>query len=338
MTSTKTLLARGLASGLVLALSACGQDSQAAAGNDSSSGAPAKAAPAAAGEAVTPVTPTPELELAAAQPAETAAPAATEAAPAAEAPAAGDAAGAAADAPAADAPAPGGKSTVQLTDETQRRSYVLGAQTGNELQQRLKQLGFEIDLQIFLAAMADVVNQRELAMTDEELMQEIQGLQEQFRAQQMERVQEQKAAAETNAKVEQEFLKENATKEGVKTTESGLQYKVVQEGEGPKPKATDTVKVDYRGTLIDGTVFDESDEPITFQLNGVIQGWTEGVQLMSKGAKYQFFIPSKLAYGERGRPGIEPNAMLTFDIELVDIIPAEAGAEAPQEGETVTIQ
>jgi FKBP-type peptidyl-prolyl cis-trans isomerase len=122
-----------------------------------------------------------------------------------------------------------------------------------------------------------------------------------------------------------EFLKENAKKEGVKTTASGLQYKVIKEGEGKSPKATDTVRVHYRGTLLNGTEFDSSikrGEPAEFPLNRVIKGWTEGVQLMKEGAKYQFFIPANLAYGERGTPGgpIGPNETLIFEIELLKVL------------------
>ena len=121
-----------------------------------------------------------------------------------------------------------------------------------------------------------------------------------------------------------DFLKENAKKEGVKTTPSGLQYKVLKEGEGKSPKATDNVRVHYRGTLLNGTEFDSSikrGEPAEFPLNHVIKGWTEGVQLMKEGAKYQFTIPSKLAYGERGTPGgpIPGNATLIFEVELLKV-------------------
>ena len=130
--------------------------------------------------------------------------------------------------------------------------------------------------------------------------------------------------AETELETGEAFLKENAKKEGVKTTASGLQYKVLKEGEGKSPKATDTVKVHYKGTLIDGKEFDSSykrGEPIEFPLNRVIPGWTEGVQLMKEGAKYQFTIPSKIGYGERGTPGgpIPPNATLIFEVELIQV-------------------
>ena len=121
----------------------------------------------------------------------------------------------------------------------------------------------------------------------------------------------------------QAYLLENAKKEGVHTTASGLQYKVLTEGTGKSPKATDTVLVHYRGTTIDGKEFDSSykrNEPIEFPLNGVIAGWTEGVQLMKEGAKYQFVIPSNLAYGRRGAPGaIGPDETLIFDVELLKV-------------------
>lgn len=121
----------------------------------------------------------------------------------------------------------------------------------------------------------------------------------------------------------EKFLNENASKEGVVTTASGLQYKVITPGTGKSPKATDTVLVHYAGTLINGTEFDSSykrKEPIEFPLNRVIAGWTEGVQLMSEGAKFRFFIPSKLAYGARGAGGvIGPNQALIFDVELLEV-------------------
>jgi FKBP-type peptidyl-prolyl cis-trans isomerase FklB len=119
------------------------------------------------------------------------------------------------------------------------------------------------------------------------------------------------------------FLAENKKKEGVKTTPSGLQYKVIKPGKGKKPKSSDTVTVNYRGTLIDGTEFDSSykrGQPATFQVSGVIPGWTEALQLMEEGAKWQLFIPSNLAYGERGAGGvIGPNATLIFEVELISI-------------------
>ncbi len=130
--------------------------------------------------------------------------------------------------------------------------------------------------------------------------------------------------ADPNSEKGEAFLAENAKKEGVKTTASGLQYKILKEGTGKTPQATDTVEVHYKGTLLDGTEFDSSykrKETATFPLNRVIPGWTEGVQLMKVGAKYQFTIPSKLAYGERGTPGgpIPANSTLIFEVELVSV-------------------
>ena len=132
----------------------------------------------------------------------------------------------------------------------------------------------------------------------------------------------------------QEFLAQNQQKEGVQVTESGLQYQVLEEGEGEQPTAGDQVRVHYRGRLIDGTVFDSSYErgqPAEFPLGGVIPGWTEGLQLMKEGAKYRFYIPADLAYGAQGRPPvIPPNATLIFDVELLDVLDDAAGATGAQ--------
>ena len=139
-----------------------------------------------------------------------------------------------------------------------------------------------------------------------------------------------KEAGAKNQAEGEKFLAENKKKEGVKTTVSGLQYKVLKEGAGPSPKETDTVVTNYRGTLIDGTEFDSSykrNEPATFQVNRVIKGWLEPLQLMKPGAKYQLVIPSSLAYGERGAGQlIGPNATLIFEVELLSIKPPEPAA------------
>jgi len=141
---------------------------------------------------------------------------------------------------------------------------------------------------------------------------------------------EQNAAQDKNASEGTKFLEENKKKEGVKTTASGLQYKAIKDGTGAQPKATDTVTVNYRGTLINGTEFDSSykrGEPASFPLNGVIKGWTEGLQLMKVGSKYQFFVPPNLAYGERTvGPYIAPNSTLIFEVELLDAKPAPTPA------------
>ncbi|MGP1529445.1 MAG: FKBP-type peptidyl-prolyl cis-trans isomerase [Treponema sp.] len=136
-----------------------------------------------------------------------------------------------------------------------------------------------------------------------------------------------KQEAEANAKAEAAFLEKNDKLSNVTTTESGLQYEVVTEGTGPKPSLDDTVKVHYKGTLLDGTEFDSSykrEKPVEFPLKAVIPGWREGLQLMNAGAKYKFYIPSKIAYGEQGVPQvIPPNSLLTFEVELLEIMPAE---------------
>src|SRR5216117_2322299 len=150
--------------------------------------------------------------------------------------------------------------------------------------------------------------------------------------------QKQKAAGEKNASEGTKFLDENKKKEGVKTTASGLQYKVVKDGSGAQPKPTDTVTVNYRGTLINGTEFDSSykrGQPATFPVNGVIKGWTEALQLMKVGSKYQLFIPSNLDYGERAvSPDLGANSTLIFEVELMDAkpapTPAAPGAAAPK--------
>src|SRR5438270_10025397 len=144
--------------------------------------------------------------------------------------------------------------------------------------------------------------------------------------------QKQTEAGKKNAADAEKFLADNKKKEGVKTTESGLQYKVLKEGNGAQPKSSDTVTVNYRGTLTDGTEFDSSykrGQPATFPVSGVIKGWTEALQMMKAGSKYQLFIPASLAYGEQGRPGIPPNATLIFEVELMDVKSPQSASSPP---------
>jgi FKBP-type peptidyl-prolyl cis-trans isomerase FklB len=209
------------------------------------------------------------------------------------------------------------QTTMELKDLKQKASYAIGT----DIAANLKRQGLDIDAKALAAGLTDGFEGK-MKLTDTELKQVL----NEFRAQMMAaRDTKSKADGEKNLKDGTAYLVANARKEGVRTTATGLQYKVLKSGasNGKSPKATDTVKVHYHGTLIDGTVFDSSverGEPISFPLNGVIAGWTEGVQLMKEGDKFQFTIPSKLAYGEQGAGGkIGPNATLIFDVELIAI-------------------
>lgn len=187
----------------------------------------------------------------------------------------------------------------------ERVSYAYGLMIARQLTEE----GVEIDFEQFKAGFQGVLKGAESLLSEDEIS-------EAFRENRS-LLEEKKQAAVVAA------LEENAKKEGVTVTDSGLQYEILKEGDGEKPGPTDKVKVHYHGTLIDGTVFDSSvdrGEPISFPLNGVIKGWTEGVQLMPVGSKFRFLIPADLAYGERGSPPvIGPNQPLFFEVELLDI-------------------
>lgn len=227
--------------------------------------------------------------------------------------------------------APAAAETQTWANEDQQTAYALGASFAENLAgsfEQLKELGIEIDNTIVLKAIGDHLNGNG-KMSAEEMTSTLQAFD-----QRINKLAQEKQAAETAAaKAEGEnFLAENAKKDGVKVTDSGLQYKVITEGTGAKPAATDTVEVHYRGTLIDGTEFDSSykrGETIQFPLNGVIKGWTEGLQLMTVGSKYELYIPSELGYGERGAgQSIPGNAALVFEVELVSIPSQEAEQDA----------
>lgn len=202
-----------------------------------------------------------------------------------------------------------------LKDTKQRASYSIGADIGNNF----KRQGIEIEPKALAAGLADAYAGK-LALTEAEIKDTLNT----FRQEMMTKMEaKNKVDAEKNVKEGEAFLAANAKKPGVKVLPSGLQYKVIKSGTGKSPKATDTVKVNYHGTLIDGTVFDSSvdrGEPATFPVNQVIPGWTEALQLMKEGDKWQLVIPAKLGYGERAAgPKIGPNSTLIFDVELLSI-------------------
>jgi FKBP-type peptidyl-prolyl cis-trans isomerase len=203
-----------------------------------------------------------------------------------------------------------------LKSPKEKLSYTLGQNIGKTF----KAQGIEIDLDVFLRGIKDASGTEPGLLTEEEMRAVLMSLQQELSTRQAEKA---KVLSEKNKKEGEAFLEANKTKEGVKTTESGLQYKILKAGDGKTPKAEDSVTVHYRGTLIDGTEFDSSikrGQPAKFQVGGVIKGWTEALQLMPAGSKWQIFVPSALAYAERGAgPLIGPNAVLIFEVELVSI-------------------
>ena len=205
--------------------------------------------------------------------------------------------------------------TAELETQEQKLGYIIGMDIGNSL----KQQGADIDLPALFEAIETIYSGGEPALSAEEAA----SIRDAFIAERRATVEaEREELAAENAAEGEAFLRENRTKEGVMVTESGLQYQVLEQGEGPKPAASDRVRVHYRGTLLDGQEFDSSytrGEPATFVLNQVIPGWTEGLQLMPVGSKYKFYIPSDLAYGPQGGRSIEPNSTLIFEVELLGI-------------------
>jgi len=177
----------------------------------------------------------------------------------------------------------------------------------------------EVDPDVLLRGMKDAMSGGKTALTDDEAKAVMTNLQASLRKQQAEKAQ---IAAETNKKAGDAFLAENKTKEGVVTLPSGLQYKILTQGTGPKPAATDTVVCNYKGTLLDNTEFDSSysrNQPLTIPVGGVIKGWTEVLQMMPVGSKWQLFIPADLAYGPQAKGPIGPNSTLIFEVELLSI-------------------
>jgi len=210
-----------------------------------------------------------------------------------------------------------GEEKQTLTTQKEKLSYAIGIDMGTSL----KKNDIDVNPDVLFKGIKDALSGGTRLMTEQELKDTIQTAQKELAAKQQERT---KALAEKNKKDGEAFLAANKKKAGVKVLPSGLQYKVITEGNGKMPKATDTVTVNYKGMLTDGTEFDSSykrNEPATFPVSGVIKGWTEALQLMKEGSKWQLVIPADLAYGERGTMGgpIGPNAVLIFEVELLSI-------------------
>jgi FKBP-type peptidyl-prolyl cis-trans isomerase FklB len=231
--------------------------------------------------------------------------------------------------------------TLELKTDKDKVSYAIGMNIGQNLQKQTE----EFDPAIVQRGIRDALAGGKMLMTDEEAKAALTALQVVMRKKQdeMRKQQEEamKQAAETNKKEGEAFLVDNKTKDGVVTLASGLQYKILTAGTGPKPTATDTVVCNYKGTLVNGTEFDSSykrgpahdkTEPATFPVTGVIKGWTEALQLMPVGSKWQLFIPADLAYGQRAPGGpIGSNSTLIFEVELISIQPKEAEKDTEKE-------
>ena len=214
-----------------------------------------------------------------------------------------------------------------LATDPQKFSYSIGADIGHNLSQ--PQIKGNVDVPSLEKGLEESFAGKPLRLTDQQRTEIKTAISKQIQAQQ---AADRAAAVQKNKDEGDKFLADNAIKTGVKTTASGLQYEVLTEGQGDHPAASDKVTVNYKGSLLDGTVFDSSydrGQPVSFPLGNVIPGWTEGVQLMTPGSKYKFYIPAKLAYGERGAPPkIGPNSTLVFEVELIGVEKA-AAAPAP---------
>ena len=203
----------------------------------------------------------------------------------------------------------------KLESQEQKVGYSFGQMFGRRLSDNMP----DIDINSFILGLRDVYGKKDAKMTEEEISKTIQAYQKEQQEKQMAA---RKELADKNLAAGQAYMKANAAKEGVKVTESGLQYKVIKEGQGESPKATDKVEVHYTGKLISGEVFDSSVQrgtPATFPVTGVIKGWIEALQLMKPGGKWELTIPAELAYGPNGTPRIGPNETLIFEVELLSI-------------------
>lgn len=214
------------------------------------------------------------------------------------------------------------------TDE-QKIAYVIGTQIGGTLKNNVSG-PIQLDEQFVFEGISDILKENKLQLNEEDMGKAMQEFAKKAGVYAKKKAEE---AVTKNQEEAKKLLEENQKKEGVKVTDSGLQYRVITEGKGKKPTADDVVKVHYKGTFADGSVFDSSydrKQPIDFPLKGVIKGWTEGLQLMPVGSKYEFVIPAELAYGQRGPGAIGPNRALVFEVELLDIVTPTQKTEAPK--------
>jgi FKBP-type peptidyl-prolyl cis-trans isomerase FklB len=226
------------------------------------------------------------------------------------------------------------EATNQLTDEKSRVSYAIGMMLGHNWQQQ----GLEVDPDITARAIKDVLSGKPTTLTQEEMQQTLTSFQKEFAAKQQQRRLDQGIKNKTEGDA---FLAANKSKDGVQSLPDGLQYVVLTNGTGAIPTAKDTVTVNYRGTLLDGTEFDSSykrGQPAQFPVTGVIRGWTEALQKMPVGSKWKLFIPSELAYGEQGNHNIAPNSTLIFEVELLETqTPAPPAPAAPLTSDIIKV-
>lgn len=228
------------------------------------------------------------------------------------------------------------QSTGKITKDSpfqERVAYSLGASVGTyvaTVNEQQKELIGEVDQDLVIQGFIDAIK-KNTSLNEQEITETLTALEGQIR-EEMEKQTQQEAME--NLTKGQQFLEENGKREGVITTESGLQYEVIKEGTGAKPTPADSVQVKYKGTIISGEVFDEQTDPIVFPLSNIIPGWVEGLQLMKEGSVYKLYIPSELAYGDMAAgPVIKPNSVLIFDVELVKVVPSTAIESATEEAE-----
>jgi len=216
---------------------------------------------------------------------------------------------------------------VKIKTDADKVSYMIGQQIGTGI----KNQGIDVNPEVIAMSIRHVTQGKESLMTEADMRQVMEKLQQDMMGKAQARAEDDKKKGEENKITGAKWLDENKKKEGVQTTKSGLQYKVLTAGAGKKPSKDDTVKVHYKGTLTDGTEFDSSysrNQPAEFPVTRVIPGWTEALQLMPIGSKYQLYIPSDLAYGENPRPKIPANSVLVFEVELLDIVQTASAKDA----------